>query len=76
MSETCINSSVNPPSQSYLFGIRIDALDMQQAVERVLNWVAQGQRPCRYVVTPNVDHAVLLREHRSLQAAYQSADMV
>ena len=62
--------------RSKLFGIRIDAVDMQQAVGRVLEWVDEHSFACRYVVTPNVDHAVLLRDNETLQTAYAHADMV
>jgi N-acetylglucosaminyldiphosphoundecaprenol N-acetyl-beta-D-mannosaminyltransferase len=63
-------------SQSQLFGIRIDAIDMQQAVDQVLAWTRRKTGGCRYVVTPNVDHTVLLREHEALQRAYADADLV
>lgn len=59
-----------------LFGLQIDALDMQGAVERVLAWVRAGDGRCRYVVTPNADHAVLFQEHAGLRAAYADAALV
>lgn len=31
---------------------------------------------CRYVVTPNSDHVVMLQNHAGLQAAYRDADLV
>ena len=62
--------------RSELFGIRIDAVDMQQAIGRVLEWVDERAFACRYIVTPNVDHAVLLRKSEPLQTAYEHADMV
>ncbi len=65
----------NAPQRD-LFGIKIDALDMSQAVQRIVNWVNHGPDKCHYVVTPNVDHTVLLREHEVLRQAYQHADMV
>jgi N-acetylglucosaminyldiphosphoundecaprenol N-acetyl-beta-D-mannosaminyltransferase len=60
-----------------LFGMRITKIRMATAVDRVLDWCRQpyGQA-CRYVVTPNVDHAVLFQRHASLQAAYADASMV
>ncbi len=63
-------------SHSNLFGIRIDAIDMEQAVGRILLWTMQKSGRCHYVVTPNVDHAVLLRDHDSLRRAYADADMI
>jgi N-acetylglucosaminyldiphosphoundecaprenol N-acetyl-beta-D-mannosaminyltransferase len=59
-----------------LFGLTIDALNMAQAVERTLAWIdAPGERT-RYVVTPNLDHAVLFQRHAGLRAAYAAADLV
>lgn len=59
-----------------LFGMQIDALNMSQAVRQVLAWVADGQRQCRYVVTPNVDHAVMFQENAALRDAYRDAALV
>lgn len=52
-----------------LFGVEIDPLRMPEAVKRVLSWVDEPGA-CRYVVTPNVDHAILLQEHEGLRQAY------
>jgi N-acetylglucosaminyldiphosphoundecaprenol N-acetyl-beta-D-mannosaminyltransferase len=59
-----------------LFGIEIDALQLNEAVERILAWVAEGERSCRYVVTPNVDHAVMFQEQAALRDAYAAASLV
>lgn len=59
-----------------LFGFEIDALSMTQAVQLLRRWTSEGKGGCRFVVTPNVDHAVLLQEHPGLQAAYRAADLV
>ncbi|MGI9450217.1 MAG: WecB/TagA/CpsF family glycosyltransferase [Geminicoccaceae bacterium] len=63
-------------SRVELFGVQIDGLRMDQAVRQVLDWVAKPGRFCRYVVTPNVDHTVMLQEHEGLRAAYDHADLV
>jgi N-acetylglucosaminyldiphosphoundecaprenol N-acetyl-beta-D-mannosaminyltransferase len=63
-----------PPVQ--LFGARIDALTMRQAVARLMNWIGERELACRYVVTPNVDHCVLLSESADLRAAYARASLV
>ncbi len=42
-----------------LFGMQIDAVRMPQAIERLLDWVHRPDGQCRYVVTPNLDHAVM-----------------
>lgn len=58
-----------------LFGMRIDALRMEEAVRRVLDWSAEPG-PCRYVVTPNVDHVVNFQSNPALREAYAAADLV
>ena len=59
-----------------LFGIEFDAVDMPVAVERIYGWVKSRERVCRFVVTPNVDRAVLHQEHAALQQAYAEAALV
>ncbi len=59
-----------------LFGVRIDGLRMGEAVRQILNWVDEPNRACRFVVTPNVDHTIMLQEHEGLRAAYDHADLV
>ena len=70
-----------------LFGIRFDALRMPQVLDRLLGWVdearqsetSQGEsenKPTRYVVTPNVDHAVLFQSRGDLREAYETAALV
>ena len=61
-----------------LLGMEIDALTMEGAVDRMWKWINDSPQTegCRYVVTPNVDHAVLLHENEDLQAAYRDAHLV
>jgi N-acetylglucosaminyldiphosphoundecaprenol N-acetyl-beta-D-mannosaminyltransferase len=63
-------------SRVSLFGIEIDAVRMGEAVERIFAWTKDPQRSCRYVVTPNVDHTVILQHHAELRNAYQHAGLV
>ncbi|MGI9500259.1 MAG: WecB/TagA/CpsF family glycosyltransferase [Geminicoccaceae bacterium] len=42
----------------------------------MLSWVDEPLEDCRYVVTPNADHTVMLQEHEGLREAYLDADMV
>lgn len=60
-----------------MFGMKIDAVDMPTAVETVTRWCEEprGDR-CRYVVTPNVDHAVMFQTDDDLRASYAGAGMV
>jgi N-acetylglucosaminyldiphosphoundecaprenol N-acetyl-beta-D-mannosaminyltransferase len=59
-----------------LLGVTIDPLRMDQAAAQVLAWVDNGPPRCRYVVTPNVDHVVMLQHHAGLQAAYREAGLI
>ena len=62
--------------QVQLFGFDIDAVRMPEAVDRIYDWVDAAEETCRYVVTPNVDHAVMFQENAEFRAAYESAAMV
>jgi N-acetylglucosaminyldiphosphoundecaprenol N-acetyl-beta-D-mannosaminyltransferase len=61
-----------------LFGIRIHRFSMDEAVRTLGRWMhgRAGIGPCRYVVTPNVDHVVKLQSSAELRAAYRDAAMV
>jgi N-acetylglucosaminyldiphosphoundecaprenol N-acetyl-beta-D-mannosaminyltransferase len=60
-----------------LFGMNIDRINLHQAAQRVLDWTRQDASDgCRYVVTPNVDHAVMFQHRSDLRAAYDAAAMV
>jgi len=59
-----------------LFGIEIDSVRVDEAVSRLMDWVQRADGLCRFVVTPNVDHIVMLEYHRQLRAAYSDAAMV
>lgn len=60
-----------------LFGMKIDPLRLDEAARRVLEWALEDSpNGCRYVVTPNVDHAVKFQEHEGLRRAYDRAAMV
>ena len=65
-----------------LFGVEIDAIRMSDAVDTIRHWIHahrklhQDKKRCHYVVTPNVDHAVLLQENEALKSAYKDSDLV
>jgi N-acetylglucosaminyldiphosphoundecaprenol N-acetyl-beta-D-mannosaminyltransferase len=71
-----MNATSPPGSKIELFGVRIDSLTLDQAVTRVLNWMAGPDTRCRYIVTPNTDHMVLLHHDDALRKAYSEASMV
>src|SRR6478735_7584400 len=64
------------PARVEMFGVEIDPLRMEQAVAQIRAWVADPALRCRFVVTPNVDHVVMLQCHEGLRAAYRDAGMV
>jgi glycosyltransferase involved in cell wall biosynthesis/UDP-N-acetyl-D-mannosaminuronic acid transferase (WecB/TagA/CpsF family) len=59
-----------------LFGLDIDVARLPEAVERIFAWLRSPGPPCRFVVTPNVDHAVMFQENSRLRAAYEHASLV
>lgn len=60
-----------------LFGMTIDRLTLGEATGTVLDWcAAPADGFCRYVVTPNVDHAVMHQTRGDLRDAYLGASLV
>jgi N-acetylglucosaminyldiphosphoundecaprenol N-acetyl-beta-D-mannosaminyltransferase len=64
------------PASINLFNTRLDCLTMLQSVDQVFTWMREQGQWCHYVVTPNVDHAVLLETHCELRSAYGDASLV
>lgn len=63
--------------QVRLLGMTLDRLDLAGATTTLLEWCCDATaRKCRYVVTPNVDHAVMLQTNLDLRSAYDSASLV
>ncbi len=64
------------PKTVQLFGMEIHVVDLPGAVQTITGWCRQENRSrCSYVVTPNVDHAVLFQSNEALQLAYRDASM-
>lgn len=59
-----------------LFNYAIDALRMSEAIDLIHSWIEEDLYSCRFVVTPNVNHTVLLQEHANLQSVYKEANLV
>jgi N-acetylglucosaminyldiphosphoundecaprenol N-acetyl-beta-D-mannosaminyltransferase len=60
-----------------LFGMQISNITMYQTLAKVLIWCREPRsQSCRYIVTPNTDHAVLFQQHPAMQAAYRDAALV
>ena len=60
-----------------LFGMRIARVTMRETVDQVLAWCTEPRAAaCRYIVTPNVDHAVMFQRRCDVRAAYADASLV
>jgi N-acetylglucosaminyldiphosphoundecaprenol N-acetyl-beta-D-mannosaminyltransferase len=55
-----------------LFGVTLHRITMAETIPLLIGWLKE-ERPCRYVVTPNVDHVVKLQSQPDMRAAYQDA---
>ena len=65
------------PEPVELFGINLHPCRMSEAVDELCGWIAAPSNGrCRYVVTPNVNHAVLLQRHDEFAQVYAEADFV
>ena len=65
-------TSIREPERVTLFGMPIARTTLADATAQVLRW-RDEPGPCRYVVTPNVDHAVMFQHDAALRAAYADA---
>src|ERR1700756_305562 len=59
-----------------LFGFEVDRMRMAEAVDQLLKWAEVRDSVCRYVVTPNADHAVVYQENEDLRRAYAGASLI
>lgn len=57
-----------------IFRCEIDPLTKDEAISTIIGWTRDGAA-CRYIVTPNVHHLVLLQEQNGLRKAYENADL-
>jgi N-acetylglucosaminyldiphosphoundecaprenol N-acetyl-beta-D-mannosaminyltransferase len=77
MLATPIARSSGRATQVRLCGMGISSLTMKDTVATVLEWCVQPRNDsCRYVVTPNVDHAIIFQGNVNLRAAYAEASLV
>ncbi len=72
---TLLETHPRPPRVA-MFGFEIDPLSLDQAVQQIYEWTTWRSHRSRFVVTPNVDHAVMYQEHAALRAAYAHASLV
>ncbi len=64
------------PNKSSIFGLRIHQVTLREAINRLHQWILSDERSCRYVVTPNLDHAVQIQSNPALRQAYENASLV
>jgi N-acetylglucosaminyldiphosphoundecaprenol N-acetyl-beta-D-mannosaminyltransferase len=64
-------------STTDLFGMKIARVTMRETIDQLLAWCREPRpQSCRYVVTPNVDHAVMFQHRGDLREAYADAALV
>jgi N-acetylglucosaminyldiphosphoundecaprenol N-acetyl-beta-D-mannosaminyltransferase len=67
----------SPPASIRLFGMTVNRLTMTETLDTVVHWLDEPRgAACRFVVTPNVDHAVLFQSDERLRSAYAAAALV
>lgn len=59
-----------------LFNYEVDLVTMDEAVACVLDWARRRDGVCRFAVTPNVNHTVLLQKNGALRDAYRDAGLI
>jgi N-acetylglucosaminyldiphosphoundecaprenol N-acetyl-beta-D-mannosaminyltransferase len=75
VTETMTNAE--PAPRISLFGMQISRVSMADAVATLLKWCRERRGDsCRFVVTPNTDHAVLFQGNSGLREAYAEASLV
>jgi len=67
---------VPAPPRVRMFGITLHRLGLRAAVAHLNAWMRQDLDRVRYVVTPNVDHLVMLRHDTEFRATYDDASLV
>ena len=60
---------------TFLFGINIDPLDLATATETIYGWLNTRERPCRMIVTPNMNHTILFQDDEKFRDAYSKATL-
>lgn len=62
--------------RSSIFGMKIHRVTLDQAIKRLHGWILAEERCCRYVVTPNLDHAIQLQQNEAMRDAYAGSSLV
>jgi N-acetylglucosaminyldiphosphoundecaprenol N-acetyl-beta-D-mannosaminyltransferase len=64
------------PKPVRLFGMALTPVGLSEAVELLVRWIQTRDGHCHYVVTPNVDHALLFQARADLREAYSGASLI
>jgi N-acetylglucosaminyldiphosphoundecaprenol N-acetyl-beta-D-mannosaminyltransferase len=59
-----------------LFGMDVDVVRIREAVDQIESWIHVPDGRLHYVVTPNVQHALLYQQHAQFREAYEHASLV
>ena len=70
------NSPSRDAERVRLFGIDLTPVTLDKAVQDLMAWVTHPDGRCHFVVTPNVDHALLFQERPEMREAYSQASLV
>jgi len=70
-----VSTTREPPTVD-VFGMQIHAISAREAHALVDAWASEPRERMRYVVTPNVQHAILFQENAAFREAYASASLV
>lgn len=69
-------NDLSTPRTVRLFGMDMHAVTRADALRVMLEWVERRDGVLRFVVTPNVQHAVIFQESNELRHAYSRASLV
>lgn len=70
-----MTGSYSQPTRLHLGHATVDPINLAQAVDRIAAAAKQAKHPF-VVVTPNIQHIVLLETDHAFRASYQRADLV
>lgn len=65
-----------PSERTEIFGLSVDRITLDTAVERITHWACDPAARARIIVTPNLDHIVRLASDAGLRSLYRRASLV
>lgn len=64
------------PKKINIFGMNVNPLTMDEAVDYVSTWVDYAESNCKFIVTPNVNCVVLFSRNEAYRDSFANASMV